>query len=465
MSLLAGVARVDITPPLGLPMGWSARSCLADGAREPLVAQALVVSDGARTAAIIATDLLLVTGRLTDSARRRVEQLTGIPAHAVSVHASHNHSAPHSAVGFPDGADEAAANSEQFRRYAELLPDALAGAVYAAWRRKRPARIGAIVGVAADMNTNRISPERDHDDSISVVRIDTGSGGPIAAVVHFAAHPTTVGGSSTFWDAEYPAPLRLAVEQAIPGLECLFLQGCAGDLAPWDWWFGNDGARRHSYAARDDFGETLAKAALDAYSQIETSSELEVFVCSHTLQLQRRRPPYAVEEIDTLLAELHAGDEVWPQVWPEAVHVTTSAQQFPAIYQEGALAAYRDLVMRRDEPIPTELLVIAIGDLAIVTNPFELFGECGATLRAASPFGVTITAGYANDYRGYLPPSSELQLVEGIPLTEILDQDRYRRLFGVTNSEVERGGAERLIAASAELLQRAHGSSRVEPTA
>ena len=465
MSPLAGVARVDITPPLGLPMGWSARSCLAEGAREPLIAQALVISDGVRAAAIIATDLLLVTGRLTDRVRRRVERLTGIPAQAVSVHASHNHSAPHSALGLSDGAGEALADSEQFRSYAELLPDALAGAVYAAWRSLRPARVGAIAAAAPGLSTSRVSPEREHDDSLSVVRIDTDSGAPIAAVVHFAAHPTTVGGSSALWDAEYPAPLRIAVEQAVPGIECLFLQGCAGDLAPWDWSFGNDGARRHSYAARDDFGEALASAALDAYSQIATSSKLAVFACSQTLQLQRRRPPYTVEEIDALLAELPAIHEAWPEVWPEAVHVTTSARQFPAIYQEGALATYRDLVIRGGEPIPAEQVVIAIGELAVVTNPFELFGECGAALRAASPFDVTITAGYANGYLGYLPPSSDLDLVEGIPLAEILNQDRYRRLFGVTNSEVERGGAERLIAAGAELLQRAHGTVRAELTA
>jgi hypothetical protein len=455
VSLLAGVQRVDITPPLGVPVGcWAARKALAQGAKEPLVAQALVLSDGERTAAIVATDLVFVSAELAHAVAQGVNALTGIPVDAVSVHASHNHSAPSLVRGSTIGG---LPDVPAFGRYADALADLLTGAAYAAWRKLEPARAGTKVGSAPGLSGNRVIKERPVDDSLTVIRIDRADGSPLAAVVSFAAHPISVGGTTVDWDAEYIAPLRQAVEAAAPGVECVFLQGCAGDIAPFGWWFGDYDASRQGYEARDRLGRAVGALAADLWREAETDTDLRVAAGTVSLDLRRRRHAYDRAEIEQLLGDLEGIPEPeWPEVWGDEVHTMTSAQMFPNTYQQGALRMYADMLDRADVPLHVELKAIAVGDTAVVTNPFELFNGAGRRIKDTSPFATTITAAYANDYAGYLPESADLDLVAEIPLREIVDQDRYRWAYGITNTNVDRGEVDRLVDESVALLQRLH---------
>src|SRR5213078_272192 len=173
---------------------------------------------------------------------------------------------------------------------------------------------------------NRVDHTRAVDDSLAVLRIDRADGRPLAALVNFAAHPISVGGVTVEGDAEYSAPLREAVEGAVPRVECIFLQGCAGDAAPYDWWFGNDEASRHGYELRDRLGRTIGEHALGIYAAARTDADAPLAAETRWLELRRRRHAYAADELRELAKELDGDPSTdWPEIWGPEVHTMTSA--------------------------------------------------------------------------------------------------------------------------------------------
>ena len=75
------------------------------------------------------------------------------------------------------------------------------------------------------------------------------------------------------------------------------------------------------------------------------------------------------------------------------------------IYAERTLRMV-DMPARIDVP----LQALRIGDLAIVTIPFEVFVEIGLELKAKSPFPDTFAVSIANGAYGYLPTVAQHEL-------------------------------------------------------
>jgi hypothetical protein len=446
----AGVARADITPPLGLPLrGWAARNARAKLAHEPLLAQAVVLDDGeGGQAAIVALDLPHVGRTLTDQVRSLVRSMTGIPEHAVLLNASHTHSAPPLGGGGVSWTPQ----PPEYERYAALLPELIAGAVYGAWSDLRPVRIGSGASKVPGVSVNRVHPADPIDDSVQVIRLE-----PVATLVSFACHGTCIGGHVPDWNADFAAPLRAAV-----GGECLFLQGCAGDIAPWDFWMGNPNPRAHSYANRDELGERVGAEAARVAGRVELSSDARVRASSRVLPMRRRQLAWEQAELDLVERSLRAQPEPEdPELWADHIHTANSAQLFPLQYQRGAVGMYQNMRARADEPLQAEIQTIAIGDAAISANPFELFNGPGLQIRARSPLaGATLVLGYSNDYLGYLPRTDDLQQIVDVPLEEILDQDRFRWAYGMTNSHVQLGEVDRLVEAGAQALAELQHATR-----
>lgn len=267
-SGVAGVARRDITPPVGIrARNWGpAETDVADGVHRSLTLTALAVGSGA-AGGVDPVLIFAVDGtwwrRVDDERRVRGAILAALDLDEARVlfALSHTHAGPvlSAAVSDLDGGDRVPAYLDQ-----------LAAAAVSAGREA----LDALVPVGLTWTTGRCSLARDRelvlegravvgmnplvaaDDTVVVGRVATLDGRPLASVVNYACHPTTLAWQNRLISPDYVGSMRETVETAT-GAPSLFLQGASGELAPGEQYTGDTGvADRH--------GRALGHAVLSA---------------------------------------------------------------------------------------------------------------------------------------------------------------------------------------------------------
>jgi hypothetical protein len=108
------------------------------------------------------------------------------------------------------------------------------------------------------------NPDEPADDTVVVGRVTDRAGQPLAFLVNYGCHPTTLAWENSKISPDYVGAMREVVEAAL-GAPCIFAQGVCGDLGP-----------RHGYvgdlAVADKNGRQLGYAALAALSALGPSS-------------------------------------------------------------------------------------------------------------------------------------------------------------------------------------------------
>jgi hypothetical protein len=254
-GLQAGVAVVDVTPPVGFAMwGYAARKDTpSTGVLDPLKARALVLGVGKDRIALVSLDLGRAPPRASMDVIRAKAKEAGVGT--VFVVASHTHHGPVLELDqWPTPA------TSYVRKLEEKLGDVIGKAAKAL----RPARLG-VASVEVRLNRNRHSKRADApvDRELLVLRIEDADGKAIAHAVNFAAHPTMRDAKERKFSADFPGVLAALVEKET-GVPCLFLQGAEGDLSP------DQGKAKGA----DAFGEALGREVLKQIKTIRcTASE------------------------------------------------------------------------------------------------------------------------------------------------------------------------------------------------
>jgi len=381
----AGVARVDITPPPGLPMyGYFPRiknHQLSTGTLDLLYARVLVLAVGEKRVALVALDLGRTFGKsLLDELEQRARMQNGISFLVVT--ASHTHAGPNILDEYAPG-ETPAWETRALR--------AIESAIGEACQQLKPVRLGVGYGsVEIGYNRRVVNPDgtvtmlwsnptkrptAPLDPTVGVLRIDTADGSPLAILINYACHPVIFGEDNLSYSADFPGVTTELVRQAFGGKPlCMFLQGADGDIDPY---YASTPLAEGAVKWRDWTGEQLALEAIKVSRGIQTRIE----------------PEASLQSLEDLV-------RVRPRWDPKKFRDGLLAAFGPKVFEDHAdLFAQKPL---SELELPVTVLLID-KQIAFVGMPGEPFVDFQAAWRARCPVPYTFFLGYTNGYFDYFP--------------------------------------------------------------
>ena len=410
---LAGAAKSNVTPPLGLPIvgGWA--SLPASHVHDELYAKCIVLDDSQTRLALVIVDNIGLGADVCQAARRIIQERIGIPAGHVLIAGTHTHSSV-SARGV-----NRLAQGGPLDDYQQFLATRIADGVCRAVTNLQPARIGW--GRAHEptqvfnrryymkpgtptpnpfggedqvvMNPGRGNPNIQKaagptDPEVALLSLQHTDGRPIALLANYSLH--YVGPSAgPVISADYFGVFSDRIEQLLgadrlePPFVGIMSNGTSADINNINW-LQKPQKKWEPYEKMRQVAEIVAQAVFQAHRSIEFHDWVPLAAASEPMTLAVRKPT------DKQLAYMQS--------------VLVQPEDAKPYHRHEKVYAKRALQLAQSPSEVTVMLqAFRIGDLGVCALPFEVFVEIGQHLKAASPLGQTFMISHANGTYGYLP--------------------------------------------------------------
>jgi hypothetical protein len=434
-ELQVGTAVVDITPPVPYRMSGYFRERLSTGVKDPLLAKALVFRQGDHSAALVVCDLIGIAREVSQAARERASNRTGIPAQNIAITATHSHTGPlYSGAMRKHFHEQAVAqhgkDPYETIDYSAQLTEKLVEVIAAADKAAQPSQIAHGVAQERRLSFNRrfhmkdgtvrFNPGQQNPDIVRVagpidpdvgmVRFSMSSGGkPLAVLSVFALHLDTLGG--TEYSADYPRYVSQELQAAVgKDVVSMFGAGTCGDINHID-------VTIKGRRSTEEIGRMLGQTIKDHLDKLQPAAP--------ALAVRRAIVPAALQKYSP--EQVAAAQKNLAKIGGQELSFLEQVEA----YKIAALQLLPD-------PLPLEVQVFRLSsDAAIVTLPGEVFVDLGLAIKAASPFKTTLVVELANDAPGYIP--TRKAFAEGS--------------YETVNSRVQPGGGEAMAEAAIKLLK------------
>ncbi len=381
----AGVAKVNITPPVGVELsGYVGRQQPSVGIHDELCGSALVLDDGHQRAAIVACDLVGLTKDSVERVRGLISQNTEIPGANVMVCCTHTHSGPATLRLRNCGKIDETWMSVLYRQ--------LAGAVI--WAEKNLKEVRASVGqgtVTVGINRRAASiktKEAVVDSTLGVLKIEDFDENPVAALLNYPCHGVVLSHENRLVSADFPGAAVRFVERNLPGNPIiLYTNGACGDINPY--------LQGNSFKQVERIGTIVGAEAVKIMASTEITPNLDLAVASRNIELPLQKMTKAQVE-----AQFQHYSHQYYSEGPDWLYINRRIYEAMEQWAKETIALLEAGIL--PNTVSTEVQVIRIGELYLVAVPGEAFCQIGLAIKERSP-GRSFIIGYANDVVGYIP--------------------------------------------------------------
>lgn len=395
--LFAGVAREKITPPLGTCLFGYKPGVEATSVNDDINVNVLYLTDSHESVVFIDCDMGLLANEVADRMRSEAAALTGLSKSRIVASATHTHSAP-------NASDMEGWGGIDYKFVDEILMPKTLKAVAAAAGSLCRVRLG--VGQTESrlgINRREIDPESNvhlgqnpwgpFDSRLTVLSLVRDDGSQLVNIVHYGCHGTCAGCNHEV-TRDWPGPMTDALEREYGGL-AMFFNAASGDVGP----RLSNGKTTADITYVAEVGAVAAADALRARQGIsDYRDDAVIDVITGTVTLPYRPLPsreYLENELADILARYPDPSKLTNLKYLEYRHVLDMLD----IYKQGK---------KPETEYSYEQVIVAVGGIAIVPFPFELFSVIAMRLRHYSPFDDTLCICNTNGSNVYLPNKEEI---------------------------------------------------------
>jgi len=257
----AGTARIEITPQEPMWMaGYASRDHRAEGTLQPLWAKSLALQDTAgNRVVVITTDMLGFPKAIANHICTRLGASHQLERRQIVLNSSHTHSGPVLNDSLTDIYPLKEDDFPLIEKYSAWLEDRIVEVAAKSLDTMGPARVFSGRGIcrfAVNRRNNNESAAFDlsalagpTDHSVPVLRVERADGSPMTVLFGYACHGTVL--CEYQWCGDYPGFAQAAVEEAYPGVNAMYFQGCGAD---------SNALPRRTVAFAQQYGSELAAA-------------------------------------------------------------------------------------------------------------------------------------------------------------------------------------------------------------